>query len=176
MNNKLSKHELIELWHTTQHMLKNPVSECFNAAEIERFAELHWRYGAWSLDLLVKVQADWLRLAMRSLALNGSQATAMQQWAQNWRSWPAQFLRLQQAAWAQWRNVPNGLNPFSGASVVASEEAWQDLATSWQQGAQTMLRTQQNLVSTLARAMDKSGNWSRAARPVETPSEQRTAA
>ncbi|MGH8615729.1 MAG: hypothetical protein ACREYF_27870 [Gammaproteobacteria bacterium] len=110
MNNKLSKHELVELWDTAQNMLKNPMSKCFNAAEMERFGEQYWRYGERSLDLLVKVQADWLRLAMRSLALNGSypHATGMQQWAQNWGSWSAQFLRLQQAAWAQWRNVPNG--------------------------------------------------------------------
>ncbi|MGH6636094.1 MAG: hypothetical protein ACRED0_08145 [Gammaproteobacteria bacterium] len=169
MNNKL-------LWDTTQHMLKNPVSDCFNAAEMERFLEQHWRCGAWSLDLLVKVQADWLRLAMRSLALNGSQVTAMQQSAQSWGPWSAQFLRLQQTAWEQWRNVANRLNPFSLASVPVAGDAWRDLATSWQQGAQKILRTQQNLVSTLARGKEKSDNSNCDTPPAETPSGQRTAA
>ncbi|MGH8579188.1 MAG: hypothetical protein ACREVK_03360 [Gammaproteobacteria bacterium] len=176
MNNRFSKQELVELWNTTQRMLKNPVSECFNGAELERFAEQHWRCGERSLDLLVQVQADWLRLAMRSLALNGSQATAMQHSAQNWGFWPAQFLQLQQAAWVQWRNTTTGLNPLSLASISVSEKAWQDLATSWQQGAQKILRTQQNLVSTLARARGKASNLNRDVPAAETPSGQRTAA
>ncbi|MGH8657882.1 MAG: hypothetical protein ACREV4_05215 [Gammaproteobacteria bacterium] len=176
MNNKFSKRELMELWDTTRHMLKNPVSECFNTAEMERFAEQHWRYGEQSLDLLAKVQADWLRLAMRTLALNGSQATAVQQSTQNWRFWSAQFLQLQQAAWLQWRNVANGLNPFFLASMAVTEEPWRELVISWQQSAQDILRIQQNLVSTLARAREKPNDANRDILSAETSSGRRTAA
>ncbi len=136
MDNKLSNHEMVELWDAAQHMLKNPLSQCFNATEVERFAEQHWRCGGRILNLLVKVQADWLRLATGSLALNGSQATALQQSVKIGGFWFAQFLQLQRAACAQWRNAANGLNPRSLAGVAVSEDAWRELAAAWQQGAQ----------------------------------------
>lgn len=172
MNNERSKHELMDLWDAAQHILKNPVSNCFSTAEMERFAEQHWQTAQWTLDLLVKAQADWLRLAMRSRVFNGSQATAMQQAAQNWGVWANQLVHLQQAAWVQWRNL--GLSPFSLAGAPVTKEAWQDFAKSWQQGAQKMVHMQQNLVSTLARSREKPSNANHD--PAETPSGQRTAA
>ncbi len=176
MNNKLSNHETVELWDTAQHMLKNPLSQCFNAAEVERFAEQNWRCGGRILNLLVKVQVDWLRLATRSLALNGSEATALQQSVKNGGFWFAQFLQLQRAACAQWRNAANGLNPLSFSGVAITEDAWRELAAAWQQGAQKILQTQQNLVSTLARAREKPATSSRNAPTAETPAGQRSAA
>ncbi|MGH8608291.1 MAG: hypothetical protein ACREX9_13015 [Gammaproteobacteria bacterium] len=173
MDNKLSNHEMVELWDTA---LKNPLSQCFNATEVERFAEQHWRCGGRILDLLVGVQADWLRLATGSLALNGSQATALQQSVKNGGFWFAQFLQLQRAACVQWRNAANGLNPLSLSRAAVTEDAWRELAAAWQQGAQNILQTQQNLVSTLARAREKPAASSRDAPTAETPAGQRTAA
>ncbi|MGH8651945.1 MAG: hypothetical protein ACREYE_07065 [Gammaproteobacteria bacterium] len=176
MDNKLSNHEMVELWDAAQHMLKNPLSQCFNATEVERFAEQHWRCGGRILNLLVKVQADWLRLATGSLALNGSQATALQQSVKIGGFWFAQFLQLQRAACAQWRNAANGLNPRSLAGVAVSEDAWRELAAAWQQGAQEILQTQQNLVSTLTRAREKSATSSHDAPTAETPAGRCSAA
>ncbi len=176
MDNELSNHETVDLWNTVQHMLKDPLPPCFNATEVERVAGQHWRCGERILDLLVKVQADWLRLATGSFALNGSQATALQQSVKNGGFWFAQFLRLQQAACVQWRHAANGLNPLSLSGVAVTEDAWRELAAAWQQGTQKILQTQQNLVSTLVRAKEKPATSSRDAPTAETPAGQRTAA
>lgn len=176
MNNKRSKHEIVELWDTAQHMLKNPLSQCLNAAEVERFAEQHWRCSGRTLDLLLRTQADWLRVALGSCVPNGSQATAVQQSAKIWGFWFTQYLQLQRAACVQWHNAANGLNPLSRSGVAVTDDAWRELATAWPQGVQKILQTQQDLVSTLTRATEKPAPSSRAALPAETPAGQRSAA
>jgi hypothetical protein len=138
-----------------------------NNVDGKHFAEQQWLRGARGLDLLVQAQAHWWRFATACLALNGSRATAV-----NMQSfWSAQFLKLQRAAWVQWRAIANGLNPLSPASARLTEKAWQDLANGWQQGAQKILLKHQDLLSALTQVKGKSRKPNRVRRPAH-PSRQ----